>query len=120
MDNILEMAFSLIPPEPIQYQKWLGKSVNSIGRTVATYGDIITTRASIQPVGASLMQQLGLSLSKNYYRINISADIVGVENQKVPDRMIFKGKNWLIDNQSDWYVFNGWVKLIVVEEKNYD
>ena len=121
LDNVLLTAMSVIPPETITYEKYLGTTVNSIGIDIPTYSNPITTKASIQyHISERMYQAYGLSLNKDYALVDVPANLVGIENSKTPDRLTFHGKKWIIVKNNNWYIYNGWVKLIVVAQKDYE
>ena len=120
LDNVLLTAMRVIPPEPITYEKYIGTSVNSVGMDVPYYSQPIHTKASIQyHISEKMYQAYGLSLNKDYALVDIPANIIGSEGSKTPDRLTFHGKKWIVVKNNNWFIYNGWVKLIVVAQKDY-
>ena len=121
LDNVLLTAMRVIPPETLTYEKYLGTTVNAIGMDVPTYASPVTVKASIQGhVSERIYQAYNLDLNKDYALVDVPADIVGAEENHSPDRLTFHGKKWIVVKNNNWYVYNGWVKLIVVAQKDYE
>ena len=111
---------SVIPPEPIKYEKYQGIITNQIGYDVAAYAEPIDTKASIQShISEKMYQAYGLDMNKNYRLVNIPAEIIGTAEQNSPDRLSFHGRRWIVIKSNNWHEYNGWCKVIVVEEKDY-
>ena len=51
--------------------------------------------------------------------MNIPAHIIGTAEQVTPDRLTFHGKKWIVIKSNNWKIYNGWCKVIVVEDKDY-
>lgn len=120
LDNILLTAMTVIPPEPIEYEKYKGNITNQIGYDVSYYAPAVKTQASIQShISEKMYQAYGLDLNKNYRLVNIPAEIIGTAEQITPDRLTFHGRRWIVIKSNNWHEYNGWCKIIVVEEKDY-
>lgn len=120
-DNLLLTALAVIPPEPIKYEKWVSNTVNSIGYDVSTYAEAVDTIASIQThISEKMYQAFGLDFNRNYCLVNIPAEVVGVSEQMTPDRLTFHGRKWIVVKGNNWHAYNGWCKVIVIEEKDYN
>ena len=121
LNNVLLTAMTVIPPEPLSYEKYLGTTVNEIGMDVPAYAEPVQTKGSIQShVSERLYQAYGLDLNKDYALVDVPADIVGADDKKSPDRLTFHGKKWIVVKSNNWYIYNGWVKLLVVAQKDYE
>lgn len=121
LDNVLLTAMMVIPPEPIKYEKWVSNTTNSIGYDVSTYATAVDTIASIQGhISEKMYQAYGLDLNRNYCLVDIPAELVGVAEKTTPDRLTFHGRKWIVVKCNNWHTYNGWCKLIVVEEKDYN
>jgi len=119
-DNLLLTALTVIPPEKILFEKWTANTTNSIGYDVSTYTDPVETIASIQAhISEKMYQAFGLDMNKNYRLVNIPAHIIGTAEQVTPDRLTFHGKKWIVIKSNNWKIYNGWCKVIVVEDKDY-
>ena len=121
LENVLLTAMRVIPPETLTYEKYTGTTVNEIGLDVPTYDQPITTKGSIQHhISERMYEAYGLDLNKDYALVNVPANIVGSEENKSPDRLTFHGKKWIVVKNNNWYVYNGWVKLVVIAQKDYE
>lgn len=121
LPNLLNMAMTLIPPVNITYEKWQSNTTNSVGYEVASYGEPMQVKASVQSnIPAEMYQTFQLDLNKNYRLIDVPAFVVGTAEQMTPDRITYQGKKWIVVKCNNWHSYNGWVKLLVVEEKDYD
>lgn len=121
LENVLLTAMRVIPPETLTYEKYTGTTVNEIGLDVPTYAPPITTKGSIQHhISERMYEAYGLDLNKDYALVDVPANIVGAEENKSPDRLTFHGKKWIVVKNNNWYVYNGWVKLVVIAQKDYE
>lgn len=120
-NNLLVTAMSVIPHEILMYEKWLGNTINEIGLDIPQYAQPVEVEASIQyHIAEKTYTAYGLDLNKNYALINLPAEVVGRSEQQTPDRLTFHGKTWIVVKCNNWYMYDGWVKLIVVWEKQYE
>lgn len=120
MFNVLTTAMTVIPPEELQYERWQGNTINSIGLDVASYAEPVTIKGSIQHhVSEKMYQAYGLSLNKHYALVDVPAELYGSQENLTPDRLTFHNNTWIVLKNNNWYIYNGWVKLIVVAEKDY-
>lgn len=120
IDNVLNVALTVIPPQTLYYEKWLGNDINELGYSVPTYSDPVEIKGSVQNhITERVRQAYNLDMDRNYCLVNIPAEVVGIETQTTPDRLTIKGKKWIVVKCNNWYSYNGWVKLIVVLEKDY-
>lgn len=120
LENVLLSALQVIPPEPLTYEKYIGTSVNEIGMNVPQYAPPVEVKGSIQyHISEKMYQAYGLDLNKDYALVDIPAEVVGVETNKTPDRLTFHGKQWIVVKTSNWFKYNGWVKLLCVSQKTY-
>ena len=121
LENVLLSALRIIPPETLYYEKYQGTSVNEIGLNIPTYSAPLEIKGSIQyHISEKMYQAYGLDLNKNYALVDIPANVLGIQSgNKTPDRLTFHGKNWIVVKCNNWFIYNGWVKLVVVEQKDY-
>jgi hypothetical protein len=120
MFNVLTTAMTVIPPEELQYERWQGNTINSIGLDVASYAEPVMIKGSIQHhVSEKMYQAYGLSLNKHYALVDVPAELYGSQENLTPDRLTFHNNTWIVLKNNNWYIYNGWVKLIVVAEKDY-
>ena len=132
MWDLLGTALRLIPPVTVQYQKYIGETVNELGICVPQYADPVTvSNAHLQPSASStgfggkfsgnnvMYDDIGLQLAHNFRMLYIPANIQGIEAQTTNDVILYGGKRWNIKSVSQWFDYDGWNKLIIVEDKKY-
>ena len=121
MFNLLTTALTVIPPESLQYERFKSFSTNEIGLDVLTFEDPVEIKGSIQHhVSEKLYDAYGLSLNKDYCLVDVPAQLYGSEKQITPDKLTFHGETWIVMKATDWFIYNGWVRVIVVAEKDYE
>jgi hypothetical protein len=119
--NLLTTALRLIPPVQIEYQVYNGSQLNSFGIEVNSYSDsVIVKKAHIQPLKAEMYADYGLQPSQNVKVCYIPANVIGTLNKSSNDIIIYNNKRFNIVNTHEWFTYNGWNKLIIIEEKNYE
>ena len=119
-DNLLLTALTVIPPEEITFEKYQGVITNQIGYDISSYAAPVKTKGSIQShISERMYQAFGLDMNKNYRLVNIPAQIIGTAEQNSPDRLSFHGRKWIVVKSNNWHIYNGWCKVIVVEDKDY-
>lgn len=116
LPNLFKMATSVIPPETIQYEHFIGCVVNDIGIAVPTYAEPIQIKASVQAVGDDFYKDLGLDFQKEYYTVYSNQRMYGVNEQEQPDRLTFHGKTFTVHKNTHWEEYNGWGSVVVVKE----
>lgn len=117
--DILSLAYSLIPPQPIQVYRFLDNTTDSTGIERPTYGEPIDVEASVQSVDNSVYEQLSLDFQKNYRMVYAPIQMVGLDQQENPDKLVFEGRNWIVVKTGDWTYYNGWSGVLVVENKAF-
>ena len=118
--NLLGLALGQLPVVSIAYEKFTGNTANSY-RDVPAYAAAITIdNAHAQPLSNKMYKELGLDFQKTYYNVYIPADVVALDKQNSPDRLTFYGKTWYVVTSQEWFNMNGWNKLTVIAEKDYE
>lgn len=121
IQNLLKTALQVIRPETIQYKKYIGTTVNEIGIDVPSYADAIEIKGSIQAhVSQQTIKAFGLDPTKNYKLVNVPAHLISTAESESPDILLFYNKAWTIIKSNDWHTYDGWCKLLVVENKDYN
>lgn len=121
MWNLLGLASRLIPTVTVQYRTFINTEPNSFGIMVNVYSEPITiTKAHIQPLKAEMYAQYALQPSRNVKVCYIPADVTGTIDKSTNDIIIFNNKKFNIIDTHDWYDYDGWNKLIIVEDKDYE
>ena len=118
--NLFNIATSIIPPETVQYIRFVGNTVNAIGLCVQSYAEPISIKASIQPVGDNAYKDLGLDFQKEYYYVYSNQHIRGLNEQSQPDKLIFHGKEFIVQRTCYWNEYDGWGYALVVKDDVQD
>lgn len=120
MFNLLTSALKIIPAVTVKYQVYLGSNLNDFGIEENMYTDPIEIKtAHIQPLKAEMYNDYGLQPSQNVKVCYIPVNILGTINKSSNDIIIYNNKRFNIVNTHDWFNYNGWNKLIIIEEKEY-
>lgn len=117
--NLLNTALSIIPPVSFSYMKWLGKETNELGIEVPRYGEPINVVGHSQPTNNYMYSTLGLDLDKNYRSFWIPNDVVSMDEQKNPDKIVYSGETWIVIKTNAWFDYDGWTEVVAVKEKDY-
>jgi len=113
--NILNMAFSVIAAQQIQYLAYVSRTTNSIGMQVPVYAPAVTIKGSIQPVQRELMERMGLDFQKHYQRIFAPNSIVDIRRDVSSDQFQFAGITYQGLSLTRWFGVDGWNEILVVE-----
>nr|DAL93355.1 MAG TPA: Minor capsid protein [Caudoviricetes sp.] len=116
-ENLLQIALGVIPPEKFLYYRFTGTAENEIGLNVPQFAAPVELEGSIQGVELNIYPELGLDFQKNYRLVYASANMKGIEEQDVPDRLEFYGLTWSVVKTVPWINYNGWNGVLVVEDK---
>lgn len=116
--NILNIAMRLIAPQSVEWRRFLGITTNAAGIDVPTWQAPVTIYGSFQPVSATLMQQLGLDMTKSYATFFASQPMQDVDRDRTGDRLTYNGKTWQIESKTEWFPQDGWEYILCVEVTN--
>lgn len=120
--NLLNEASGLIPSVTVKYRKCNADAEsNAFGIVAPPYGEEITVdKAHVQPMPSAMYAQLGLQPGRNARRVFLPADVNGMEVEySGGDVLLFDNRIWKIHEVKDWYGYDGWKALAVVENKDY-
>lgn len=113
--NLFLRAIRLITPTQIQYLKFLSRSVNSARLQVPVFADPISITASVQAVNRNKYQELGLDFQKKYIKIFTQTDIVDLGRDTSGDRIVFNGRLYELNSETDWFAMDGWSSCLAVD-----
>lgn len=114
--NILSIAQTIIATQPATWRAWQSRSPNAAGDLVDVYAAAVAlTDASVQAVNKKLYQQLGLDFAKSYITVLTSADIKPTARDRSGDVIIWQGRYWRCESDSDWRQIDGWRRMLCVE-----
>lgn len=115
--NLFRQAIRLIAPMEIQYLKFLGRTQNQVRVWVSNYAPAVPIWASVQAVQRSSYNALGLDFQKNYIKIFADVDVVDLQRDSAGDQYIYNSKIYQIEDQTSWFVMDGWASVMAVEVK---
>lgn len=119
LGNLFMLAGSIIPLVTIQFEKFIDNETTPSGQKQPKWSAATDFPASVQEVGKDVFFKLGLSMQKNYRSVFTTADAFGLEKLSTSDRLIIDGSHWNVINSTPWIGYDGWVQVIVCEDKEY-
>ncbi len=116
--NLLSSAQTVIGNQEYVIKKWLGKETNSAGYDIDSYSKPEYRTGSVQPVGRSRYQHLGLDFSKLYIQI-FDVDLIDVlSREENSDQIVFKGSIYKALPNFDWTNSGDWNSVLCVRIGN--
>ena len=126
---LLRRASNVVPTVRFEYRIFSGENTNSIGNSIASYGEWIWTSGHVQPGltfsfnarGISnpgmIMKQLGLDQSKDIMTVFVRGlNLHNVHEQNQPDQIRYHGRIYNIWSISNWYEYDDWKSIICIED----
>ena len=115
--NVLETALSLLPAVVWEYRTLVGKQRDEFGNIVPQYSEWKRCRGMAQPVQASHSPNIGMYQAQKRYSFWGSVHLNGMDVQDFPDQIRFRGRNFNVEQDTDWTPYNGWHGCVAVEDK---
>lgn len=115
--NLLTLAMGVTGSQTVQWQRFKSRTTNAAGHKVPVYYDAASLRGSVQPVPQSRYQALGLDFAKEYVTLYTLAGVVGVERDGAGDRIVWNGKTYNAESDTDWTAQAGWRAVLCVRIK---
>ncbi len=112
--NLLNQALGVIARQTVTYYQDAGRTVSSVLLYDTEYADGVDITGSFQPVDNALYQQLGLDLSKTYWTLYTSNNIVSVNRDVSGDQIAFNGRRFQCESATDWFMIDGWKSVLCV------
>lgn len=113
--NQLRMALQLIARVEFQIRPWLGETIDDRGIVVQGFGDVVTINGHVQSVNKNVYQQLGLDFQKQYIRVYTDSTPIGeLARDRSSDLILFNGKQYRANSETDWMVLDGWQRVLCV------
>jgi hypothetical protein len=112
--NLLNMALSIIARQSLNYYRFSGRTLNSIGQDVTIYDTPVILVGSWQPVPRQLYQAYGLDLQKDYFTFYSSNNILDVTRDVSGDQIAFNGQRYQCESNNDWFQLDGWKGVLCV------
>lgn len=113
--NLLAMANRLIAFQSIAWQSNQGTTPDGAGLDVSTFAPPATIRASVQPVPRSVMVKEGLDLESSYLMVYTKQPLKDLRRDKTPDLLIFGGRKYNVEANTNWKLQDGWLGSLVVD-----
>ena len=113
--NLLNVALSIIPKVKIQWAKTTGRTQNALGQWITEYAEPVALWCSFQPIEKAKYEQMGLDMNKHYFVLYGSQDLTAVERGTAGDVFIHNGLKYQAEDAVDWFSYNGWKAIVVVE-----
>jgi hypothetical protein len=113
--NLFRRAIKLIKPTTIQYYRWNGRTLNAVKQWISDYAPAVTIKASVQSVPRSVYKQFGLELQKQYIKFFAPVDFFDLARDTAGDKVVWNGRLYQINSQTDWFVQDGWASCIAAD-----
>lgn len=113
--NLLGMASRLIQFQAIDWCKNLSTAQDAAGIDVSTFAPAVPIRASVQAVPRAVMVRDGLDLNSSYLMVYTKSTLQDLKRDKTPDKLIFGGRVYSVDENTNWKIQDGWLGSRVVD-----
>lgn len=113
--NLFKRAIKLIKPTTIQYFKYDGRTLNDVKQWISTFAAPTDITASVQAVPRSVYKQFGLDLQKQYIKFFAPVDFFDLSRDTAGDKVVFNGRLYQINSQTDWFVQDGWASCLAAD-----
>lgn len=113
--NLFGMASRLIRRQEIAWRKNLGVTTGANGVDVSNFSPPFPILASVQAVPRSVMVREGLDLQQNYLMVYTDKPLQDLKRDKTPDMLIFGGRVYNVESNTNWKIQDGWLGSIVID-----
>ena len=113
--NLLTSALTIICRDSFQYLRFNTITTNEIGLDVRDYDQPITRSGSVQSVDVSDIKNMGLDFTKSYIQVWTETPVNAVERDRSGDQIIWNGRRFEIQGETDWNAVDGWNSFTAVE-----
>lgn len=117
--NLLEEALTVTAAQTVLYFQFDARVQNAVGQDVAVYKIPVEVSGSLQPVPKTLYQDYGLDLKRSYVVFYASKNILPVARNTSGDKIVYGGKTYVCESDTDWVLQDGWKGTLFVEELQY-
>jgi hypothetical protein len=117
MINLLYAALSALPKQNFQIRKFIDFQEDSAGLKINRYSLPQDAIGNIQAVNNEIYKKLGLDFEKNYLMLWSLEPIKVLNGQNAPDMILIDGKAFKPIRELDWYGYNGWTCVLILEDK---
>lgn len=116
MNNLLNIALSVLPKTKAKWYQFDKLEVDSRGREKVTYKEPINIIGSFQAMDIKTVQEMGLDINKDYKAFYTSNNVKQVQRQTSPDYLeILEDKYDVLDVPNNWFKINSWNGFICIK-----
>lgn len=117
--NLLALALGVIGNQIVGWRKYVGVTTLPSGVQSPTWEDDATDLAgSLQPADTTLIQQLGLDMTREYCTFYAPAQFREVDRDQTGDLLIYAGKTYQVLDKASWFPQDGWERVMCIRVKN--
>lgn len=113
--NLLAEALDMIEPQPVEFFRATGRTVNAAGRETVTYEPARTLWGSFQPVSAFRVSQMGLDATKEHSIFYASEAFASASREGPSDKLVYNGRQWDALLPNSWLAQDGWESVVCVD-----
>lgn len=121
--NLLNIASKVIPhtEETVEYYRYTGIGINSIGISAPTYDNPVNVKnCHLHAATQKVIELYGFQPGENVRVLYMPVNALGTMQKTMSDKLVISGKKYNIRDVNNWYDYDGWNKLIIVEDKEYN
>lgn len=114
--NLLNQAMCVISKQKVLYFRATGRETKRTGLEVTAFAEgVIKGDGSFQPVDTAKYAFMGLDLAKSYSYWWVPYDVKDLQRDISADQVEFGGRRWQIESGRNWYLQDGWKKILCVD-----
>lgn len=113
--NLLAAALSVIAPQPVEFFKATGRTVNAQGRETVAYDPPRPIYGSFQPLSAARAVAMGLDAAKEYATFYAQEPFAAPSREGPPDLLVYGGDQWRVEDVQSWFAQDGWESVVCVK-----
>jgi hypothetical protein len=113
--HILKMAMSVVGTQCVQYRRFTGRTVNSYGDDVSSYGNWTSVKGQFQSVDRKAYMLLGLQMNKNYATFYSEAEVQDLQRDQSGDQFMYGNHTYEVMSNNDWKCPQGFVGSMGVQ-----
>lgn len=113
--NLLGMAARLIKQQRVLWRHNRGVEIDPAGLDLSSFDPPVEILGSVQAVPRSLVIREGLDLEQSYLMVYTTRPLQDVKRDKTPDLLIFGGRTYTVESNTNWKLQDGWLGAIVVD-----
>lgn len=115
-NNLLSLALTVINSKTVDYYEFISREINADGQFEATWADPIEITGSLQSIGRTYQNQLGLDMTKSYVMWYDPRSLAReVRRNTTGDKIVYFGQTFIAEDSSDWSHIDGWKGVLFVQ-----